>query len=392
MKSFLLSLASFISLIPASAQTAKEWFWPKGTFNKVTYYMPDANSGVPTNATRVMYYIQNGYYDKKAHHPKFTNYEIVDIKLLNNEPGLVDKKTLEFIGNEVKIKRDERQLMGNIKTTNMTPSETIFKLPQKGMTTNWINNGQKYTASWSKIKSLDMNLDAVKVVQYSSQWHSATIQYYVKEYGLVETIITADKSPTIIADKFHQRLFDENLYTDDFSENTTFNFLKTDDIFEGEGISQSYEETKSDFSALEEKQQLSPHGQSATYHNNHKVSSSLGLIQNYQEYVINNKEPNIEGVQTKYDNRDFRVILWNDKLYNKSIYNEKSMKDLGYDYMGVTEDDSNHITYTYRNCQKNLILDVTEWYNIKLSIYISWFSDVVKNSSGRFIGCSTVTY
>jgi len=85
------------------------------------------------------------------------------------------------------------------------------------------------------------------------------------------------------------------------------------------------------------------------------------------------------------------VILWNDKLYNKSLYNERSLKDLGYDYMGITVDDSNHTTYTYRNCAKNLVLDITEWYNLKLSIFISWYSDIVKNSSGRFIGCPIAT-
>ncbi|MDB5005699.1 MAG: hypothetical protein JWP45_92 [Mucilaginibacter sp.] len=379
-----------IGLLPlvTKAQSIKDWYWPERNFNKVTFYMPDLNTEKPTAATRIIYYNQNGYYDK-THHPKFTNYEIIDIQLLNNRPGLVNKKTIEFIGNEVKIKREERQLIesNNINTADITPPKTIFKLPQKGLTENWISNGEKYTASWTKITTVGVSEDAIKVVQYTPKLDASTIQYYVKGYGLVETIIKQGKLSVTILDKFHQRLFDEDLYKDDLSRNITFNFLKTDDIFNSSDP-QSYDETQSYFSAIEKKQN-NYNNQSGEYHSKATITAPLASIPQYEKLVINNIRPNSLDVQTKYDDKDFRVILWNDKLYNKSLYNEKNLKDLGYDYMGVTEDDNGHITYSYRNCEKNLILDVTEWYNIKLSIYISWYSTVVKNSSGRFIGCSS---
>jgi len=121
----------------------------------------------------------------------------------------------------------------------------VFKLPAKGHSESWGYNGLKYTSSWTTILNRGDRIDAIKVVQYTPKWNTSTIEYYVKEYGLVETVVASDKS-TVITDKFHQRLFDEDLYTDDLSRNSKFNYLKAENIFT-EPFEYGYQESKDYF-------------------------------------------------------------------------------------------------------------------------------------------------
>ncbi len=387
-KSNFLFIILLLSPCFSYAQTVRDWYWPKGNFNQMTYYMPNATTGKPTTATRISYYAQIGYLRKTKNkvHREITDFEITDVQLMNNQPGLIEKKSIEFVGNEVRIKKKTIKLVDdeNEKTTVFSPTQTIFKLPLKGRSESWLYNGLKYTSSWTTMLTDGDKIEAIKVVQYSPKWNNSTVQYYIEGYGLVETIVTSEKS-NIILDKFHQRLFNEDLYTDDLSRNTKFNYLKSENIFT-DPLERSYEDSQFYFYLNEPTKKISNNFNS---HTKPKIENSLSLITTYEKLVINNEEPNLEGVQTKYDDKDYRVIIWNDKLYNKTLYNNKSLKDLGYDYIGITQDDSRHITYSYRNCEKNLTLELTEWYDLKLSIFVSWFSDVVKNSSGKFIGCSS---
>ena len=235
MRSILLLLIAGLTSTFTYSQTAKDWYWPKENFNKITFYMPDGNTGKPTEATSIMYYTQNGYYDKN-NHPIYTDYEVTYIKLMNNEPGMVNKITVVFTSNEVKIKKDVNQLVeGNKEMKNYMPEQTIFKLPQRGHSANWTYNNSKYISSWTTIFSDGIKIDAIKVIEYTPRWGGGIAKYYVKDYGLVLTVANSDQSSHII-DQFYERIFDETLYTDDLSKNNMFNYLKTDTVINEPGF------------------------------------------------------------------------------------------------------------------------------------------------------------
>jgi hypothetical protein len=107
----------------------------------------------------------------------------------------------------------------------------------------------------------------------------------------------------------------------------------------------------------------------------------------YEKYLISAQRPTDPRGETQYDSRDYRAIIWSDQLSNASVYTGQGIESIGYEYLKVTVNDRQHITYAYRNCKKNLLLDITEWYDNKLVIDIQWFSPQVKGGIAFLLGC-----
>jgi hypothetical protein len=108
----------------------------------------------------------------------------------------------------------------------------------------------------------------------------------------------------------------------------------------------------------------------------------------FENYIVTETPPPLDlaAYQTKYE-RDYKVIVWNDKLSNAYSYSTEVLAKTNFEYLGKSDEDDNHITFVYRDCSKNLIVEVTEWYNSKLSISMQWYSPSVKRSIGYLKYC-----
>lgn len=96
-------------------------------------------------------------------------------------------------------------------------------------------------------------------------------------------------------------------------------------------------------------------------------------IKYYEDCIINKTIPE---EQYYYDYNLLggqRMIIWNDKLICNYKYSNEAFDKIGYDYVKTSVGDKNHYTKTYRNCNKGIIIEVTEWYRIKLSISMQWY-------------------
>lgn len=95
--------------------------------------------------------------------------------------------------------------------------------------------------------------------------------------------------------------------------------------------------------------------------------------------LINNERPSVSNVQIKYDDKDYRALVFTDILSKAPKYTTEEIEKLNYEYIGVSINDSQHKSYTYRNCRYNILLEVTEWYNTKLVISLQWYSAAMRN-------------
>jgi len=192
---FLLLTVNCLVIKIAKGQTVKDWYCPNINYNKVSFYMPDANTGDPTDATRIIYYT-----------PKGVNYSIMNASLYQGQPIAIETTTVAFIGNDVK-------LLSNVvtnpnftnKKTRYSPPLIIFKLPVKGHISTWVYKGERHSAEYSTIIVNGNQYNAIKVIEYQPRWHGETISYYVEGYGLIETDIINNNGETIISDKFNER-------------------------------------------------------------------------------------------------------------------------------------------------------------------------------------------
>jgi hypothetical protein len=213
LKKLLCLFALLAGLLPllTQAQTVKDWYCPKVTFNKVTFYMPDVNTGNPTEATRTIYYIDKG-----------KNYEITNASLFQGKPVSIETNTIAFVGNEVKLlsKVVSNSLGTTNKKTKYSPTQTIFKLPIKGHTIYWTFSGQKYSSTYTTFMFGDIKFDAIKVIQYQPKW-GETISYYIMGYGIVETDIVSDNGKIIIADKFNDRTYENGVVSSSDDHNSS---------------------------------------------------------------------------------------------------------------------------------------------------------------------------
>lgn len=199
---YLLILLAGLLPVLTHAQNAKDWYCPKVTFNKVTFYMPDVNTGNPTEATRTIYYIN-----------KRKNYEITNASLFDGQPIAIETNTIAFVGNEVKLlsKVVTNSLGVTSKKTTYSPNQTIFRVPINGNSTYWMFSGQKYSSIYSTFIFNGIECKAIKVTQYQPRWNGKTVRYYLVGYGIVETDIISDDGKIIISDKFSGRTYGEGI-------------------------------------------------------------------------------------------------------------------------------------------------------------------------------------
>lgn len=108
-------------------------------------------------------------------------------------------------------------------------------------------------------------------------------------------------------------------------------------------------------------------------------------ISKYEERLFSNSFKSEEGVSIR--EKDFRMISWSTTLNNASSYTREKIEKMGFEYIKIEDNDRAHITYAYRNCSKNIIFKVTEWYDLKISFHLEWFSNDVKKSIPSFFWC-----
>ncbi|AMS25694.1 hypothetical protein AEM51_00345 [Bacteroidetes bacterium UKL13-3] len=101
---------------------------------------------------------------------------------------------------------------------------------------------------------------------------------------------------------------------------------------------------------------------------------------------MNGNKPSDSDVQTKYET-DYRVIVWNDPLIKDYKYSNEAFDKLGYEFVKKNEGDNYQRSKIYRSCSKGIIVEVTEWYNVKLSISLQWYQPSVRKSIGYLMYC-----
>lgn len=116
-----------------------------------------------------------------------------------------------------------------------------------------------------------------------------------------------------------------------------------------------------------------------------KNLTSGNLISQYEEKLLSNSFKSEDGVSIRAS--DYRMISWSATLNNASFYTREKIEKLGFEYIKIEDSDRAHITYAYRNCSKNIVFRVTEWYNFKISFSLEWFSSETKKSMPSFFWC-----
>ncbi len=331
MKAFQLLIILLFSAYSANSQISKEYYIPNNSYNESQFYMPDNVTGAPLDLTRKIYYVKKG-----------DEVDVVDLKLYQGKSSSTETRTIRFLGDEIKMSKIiSTGLTQNIRTTVYSSPITIFKVPSAGKDASWtISDGEygitKYISSWTTVTINNIQKKAIKVVQIIPNISAKTAEYYLYGIGLWKTEILSNGQITII-DKFNRLNYDPAFETKTvFGRNDNFG----------------------------------------------------SVITKYEKMVIEGQLPSDPDVQTKYEGGVYRAIIWSDKLSNSSKYSQEEIEKLGYVYLKVSISDNDHINYLYRNCEKNLLLNVTEWYSTKLAIDIQWYSNDAKHSIGYLMSCN----
>ena len=117
-----------------------------------------------------------------------------------------------------------------------------------------------------------------------------------------------------------------------------------------------------------------------------KTTDDLKSITSFEKYIMSGRKPILTKVETKYEN-DYRAIIWDEPLIKNYKYSNEAFDKLGYEFVTETEGDDYQSSKTYRSCSKSLIFEVREWYGLKLSISMEWFSPKVKRGIGYLAYC-----
>ena len=112
-----------------------------------------------------------------------------------------------------------------------------------------------------------------------------------------------------------------------------------------------------------------------------------GTIPYFERFIISGITPPDTDVQTKYES-DYRVIVWNEPLIKGYKYSNEVFDKLGYDFVKNNEGDNQQTSNIYRSCSKGIVIEVTEWYNFKLSIAMQWYAPSVRSQTGYLMYCN----
>ena len=107
----------------------------------------------------------------------------------------------------------------------------------------------------------------------------------------------------------------------------------------------------------------------------------------FEQFVINGNIPSETDVQTKYE-REYRAIIWNESLKMKYKYSPESFDKIGYEFVKKNEGDKYQQSSIYCSCSKGIIVEVTEWYDAKLSISLQWFDQSIRMRIGPLMYCT----
>lgn len=124
--------------------------------------------------------------------------------------------------------------------------------------------------------------------------------------------------------------------------------------------------------------------------------SALGFTQEtdqktvtyFEKFIIAGNKPPDADVQTKYEN-DYRVIVWNDQLIKDYKYSNEAFDKLGYEFVKKNINDNQKRSKVYRSCSKGIIIEVTEWYNTKLSISMEWYTQSARKNIVYLMFCES---
>lgn len=109
-------------------------------------------------------------------------------------------------------------------------------------------------------------------------------------------------------------------------------------------------------------------------------------IMNFEKNIIEGSNPASSIAETKYE-KDFRVIVWNDPLIKNYKYSNETFDKLGYEFVKSISGDNLQSSKVYRSCAKGIVIEVTEWYNTKISISMQWYSPSAKKHIGYLMYC-----
>jgi hypothetical protein len=107
----------------------------------------------------------------------------------------------------------------------------------------------------------------------------------------------------------------------------------------------------------------------------------------FEKFIISGTTPPDTNVQTKYET-DYRVIVWNEPLIKSYKYSNEAFDKLGYELVKKNEGDNQQTSNVYRCCSKGIVIEVTEWYNFKLSIAIQWYAPSMRRQIGYLMYCN----
>ena len=116
-----------------------------------------------------------------------------------------------------------------------------------------------------------------------------------------------------------------------------------------------------------------------------QLTVSTQSIKYYEDCILKQYTP-MEAVSYKYAT-NLSYIVWNDYLKNADKYSQEALELLGYTYLKMTVSDNSHNTVAYRNCNTGIAIEVTEWYNLKISISIQWYPKNVRSGIYYFLSC-----
>ncbi len=118
------------------------------------------------------------------------------------------------------------------------------------------------------------------------------------------------------------------------------------------------------------------------------AQDSENSLSYFEDCIVNSTIPS-NCISYKYEDNK-RLIVWNEKLIKSYKYSNEAFDKLGYDYVKVANRDNMHYTKVYKSCDKGIVIEVTEWYNLKLSISINWFAPNIRRSVMYLMYCDLI--
>jgi hypothetical protein len=111
-----------------------------------------------------------------------------------------------------------------------------------------------------------------------------------------------------------------------------------------------------------------------SFFTNHQVLiAQEKTIKYFQDCILQGQKPP-QAIFTDYKSGQ-RTLVWNEQLIKKHKYSDEEFDKLGYDYINISAQDNKHYSKLYRHCKKGILVEVTEWYGMKMSISMSWYSN-----------------